>query len=72
MEGNKIMQAMSQRKCLEKDRIRHAEIPLFPFSRMDEIPIASSGRITTLFVSICAFKSYHLLRSVDPSKCTQA
>lgn len=72
MEGNKIMQAMSQRKCLEKDRIRYAEIPLFLFLRMDEIPIASSGRITTLLVSICISKSSHLLRSVDPSKSTQA
>lgn len=68
MEGNKIMQAMSQRKYLEKERIRYAEIPLFPLSRMDEIPIASSGRITTLLVSMCTSKSCHLLRSVDPSK----
>lgn len=30
MEGNKIMQAMSTGKYLEKDRIRNAEIP--PFS----------------------------------------
>lgn len=43
MEGNKIMQAMSTGKYLEKDRIRYAEIPPFPFSRMDEIPIESPG-----------------------------
>lgn len=66
MEGNKIMQAMSTGKWLEKkkSRIRHAKIPL-PLSRMNEIPIVSPDKIKALLKSIYTPYASHLW-SVDP------
>lgn len=46
------MQAMSKENYLEKDWIRHAEIPPFSFLRMDEVPMKSPGIIKTHLVSI--------------------